>query len=74
MIKVTIDRDECISCGNCFENYPEFFGENPDDNFAQIIEKYRVGGSLDVGEAPEELRDRVQGAAEECPVEIIHVE
>lgn len=74
MRKVTIDRDECITCGNCFNNYPQFFEENPDDGFSQVVEKYRVGGSLAIGEAPEELRDYVQNAADECPVEIIHVE
>lgn len=74
MIRVAIDRDQCISCGNCFENYPEFFEENTEDGFSQIVEKYRVEGSFAVGEAPEELRDKVQGAADECPVEIIHVE
>jgi ferredoxin len=40
--RVTIDRDECISCATCWETCPEFFEENPDDGFSQIIEEYRV--------------------------------
>ena len=41
MINVVIDRDDCISCGNCFNKYPEFFEENPDDNLAQVLAKSR---------------------------------
>ena len=32
-----------------------------------------VGGKLDEGEVPEELRESVQGGSDDCPVEIIHV-
>ncbi len=67
MIKVTIDRDQCISCGNCYENYPEFFEENADDGFSEIVEKYRIGGSLAEGEAPEKLKDRVQSRPRSAP-------
>jgi ferredoxin len=73
MIRVTIDREQCISCGNCFDNYPEFFEQNPDDEFSQVVEQYRVQGRLDEGGVPDELGDKVRSAADECPVEIIHV-
>lgn len=73
MVRVTIDQSECISCGNCYYNYPEFFEENPDDSLAQVVEKYRVEGKLNEGDAPEDMRNNLQGAADECPVEIIHV-
>lgn len=72
--EVTIDRDECISCELCWETCPDFFEENSEDGFSQVVEKYRTGDNLGVGEAPEDLRDSLQEAADECPVEIIHVE
>lgn len=72
MVKVVIDRDGCISCGACWTNCPEFFEENPDDNFSQVVEKYKVGG-LGEGEAPDDLVDCVLQAADNCPVQVIHV-
>ena len=72
-LNVTIDRDECIFCGTCWATCPEFFEESPDDDFSQIVAKYRVGGDPGIGEAPEELGDCVREAADGCPVEIIHV-
>lgn len=72
MVKVTIGRDGCISCGACWTNCPEFFEENPDDNFSQVVEKYRAGG-LGEGEAPDDLVDCVMQAADNCPVQVIHI-
>lgn len=73
-LRVTIDRENCISCGACWTTCPAFFEENPDDEFSQVVETYRVGGNLAVGQAPAELSDCIQAAANGCPVEIIHVE
>lgn len=41
MIEVVIDRDDCTSCSACWERCPDFFEQNPDDEFSQIVEKYR---------------------------------
>jgi ferredoxin len=49
------------------------FEESPEDDMSQIVEQYRVDGDVAVGEVPAELEDCVRGAAEGCPVEIIHV-
>jgi ferredoxin len=73
-MKVTIERDECISCGACYADCPEVFEENDDDYLSQIVEEYRVDGDPAVGDVPEDLRDCATTAAEGCPVEIIHVE
>lgn len=73
-MKVTVDRENCISCGACWSDCEEVFEENLDDGLTDITEKYRVGGELGVGEVPEDLRDCVQDAADGCPEEIIHVE
>lgn len=72
-VKVTLDRDECISCGACWADCPEFFEEG-DDGLSQVVEQYRAGGSLAEGLAPEDLADCVRSAAEGCPVDVIHVE
>ncbi len=72
MAKVTIDREGCISCGACWEHCSDFFEQNPDDNLSQVAEKYRKG-NLGEGEAPDNLTDCVVDAADNCPVEVIHV-
>lgn len=73
-IRIRIDRDECIACGACWDVCPEVFEESPDDGLSQIVEQYRVGGDPSQGEVPETLADCVQCAADDCPVEIIHVD
>ena len=72
-IKVTIDRDECISCATCWAECPDFFEENIDDGMSQIVEKYSVGGDIAVGKAPRNLEECVREAADGCPIEIIHI-
>ena len=72
-VKVTIDRPDCISCESCWTVCPEFFEQNPADSWSQVVAKYQVGNDPSVGEAPEDLRDKVQEAADSCPVTIIHV-
>lgn len=71
--QVTIDRDECISCAACWATCPEFFEENTDDGFSQVVAQYRVGGEPGKGEAPGELENCVADAADGCPVEIIQI-
>lgn len=74
MPRITVDKDTCIGCGACWALVPDFFEQNPDDGKSQIVEKYRVGGDPQVGEAPNELLDDVKSAAEGCPVEAIKIE
>ncbi len=73
-VKVIIDRDQCISCESCWTICPEFFVQNPNDQWSEVVEKYRIGGDPAQGEAPAELADKVKEAADSCPVTIIHVE
>ena len=73
-MRVKIEREECISCGTCWSTCPDFFEEDPEDGYCSIIEQYRVGGNPAEGEVPADLEDCVREAAEECPVEIIHLD
>ncbi len=73
MLKVRIDRDDCISCGTCRTTCPEFFEQNPEDSHSQVVEKYRIGGNKGEGEAPEKLEDLVRRAAFLCPVRVIRM-
>jgi ferredoxin len=73
-LTVTIDRDECTSCGQCWEVCSDFFEQSSDDDFCQVVEEFRIAGKPGRGEVPEELEAEVKEAAEACPVEIIHVE
>ena len=73
-MKVSIDRQNCTSCSTCWETCPEFFEENPDDSFSQIIEKFRSAGNIGEGSSPSDLDACVTEAADLCPVQIIKVE
>lgn len=73
-MKVSIDRDQCIICESCWTICPEFFQQNPSDNWSEVVEKYRIGGDNSQGNAPKELEDKVKEAADACPVQIIHAE
>jgi ferredoxin len=73
MTKVTIDREGCISCASCWAECPEYFEEG-DDGLSQVVEQYRIDGSLAEGEVLADLEDCVADAADVCPVEVIHVE
>jgi len=72
-IKVTIDREECISCESCWATCPEVFQQNNVDNWSEVTPKYRVSGDPALGEVPAEHLDKVKEAADSCPVQIIHV-
>lgn len=73
MPTVTIDREECISCGVCWTTCPEFFEESPDDGYSKVVDQYMTDGDPARGEAPDDMEDCVQEAADGCPVEVIHV-
>lgn len=60
-MKVTID-DSCTACGLCVSTCPEVFAMG--DTIAVVL----------VDEVPAEFEDATQQAADECPVEAIHVE
>lgn len=73
-MKLTIEREECTSCGVCWEECPELFEENPDDGWSQVVETHRETGDPARATVPGELVDCARRAAEGCPVEIIHIQ
>jgi ferredoxin len=73
MVKVTIDRDECISCGACWSSCPEVYAEFADDGLSSVAAQYQVNGDAGVGQIPDDLEDCAVDGADSCPVEIIHV-
>ena len=61
-MKVTIERDGCISCGLCAATCSEFF-------------RMAADGLAEVYLSPsEKTADEVREAAESCPVSVIKVE
>ncbi|AQT67426.1 Ferredoxin [Anaerohalosphaera lusitana] len=60
-MKVRVD-DSCTACGLCVDTCPEVFQMG--DEFAEVI----------ADPVPPEHEDSAQQAADECPVDAIHVE
>jgi ferredoxin len=69
-----IQREECTSCGNCWDLCPEFFEENPNDSLSQIVDTYRQNELPGKGEISDEMMECVRDAADSCPVQIILIE
>jgi ferredoxin len=65
-MKVSVDRDQCISCALCWTSCPAIFAEDQADGKCSIVE-------IAHGEASEALRPSAQEAADNCPVSIIHI-
>ena len=63
MMKATIDRDGCISCGICWGICPEVFRE-AEDGRAEV--------HVDIIPEPDE--ESAKEACESCPVSVITVE
>jgi ferredoxin len=63
-MKVTADRDKCVSAGNCVAHAPAVFDQDEDDGSVVL---------LDVT-PPDDLADAVREAAAACPAMAISVE
>jgi ferredoxin len=62
-VRVVVDFDVCASTGACMQTCPEVF-EVRTDGYLYVLQE----------EPPEELRDKVQLAADMCPTAAITVE
>ena len=69
-MNVSIDRGNCISCGNCEQACPEVFKLDEADNLSSVIPKYRKG-DLGKGEVGDDLAACVESARDTCPVSVI---
>lgn len=70
--QITIDREECISCGACWEECGEVFAES-DDGLTEVTVGYLMQDDPARGLVPANLEPCVRAAADSCPVEIIHL-
>ena len=61
-MKINIDRDGCISCGLCVSICPKVF-RIADDGLSEVY-----------SEPTSEDTHEVKEAAENCPVQVIHLE
>ncbi|MCW2513177.1 MAG: ferredoxin [Mycobacterium sp.] len=63
-MKVTVDRDRCVSSGMCVMNAAEVFDQNDDDGVVVLL----------VEEPAAEFEQDTRKAAAACPALAIHLE
>jgi ferredoxin len=73
-MKVMVHPDECIDCGSCSAECPEFFEEDATGGGTRVVAAYRAKGNPAVGLVPDHLVDCVRRAVDACPVEGITIE
>ena len=71
-MKINIDRDGCIECGNCEATCKDVFVLKSGQK-ASVVEKFQAGDPAK-GNVPENLNKCAQNAAKSCPVAVISVE
>ena len=74
MGKCTIVREDCTSCGTCWDLCPEFFEQSTSDSLSQIVEGYRRNENPGEGDIPPDMEGCIKDAADSCPVQIIIIE
>lgn len=70
MVKVVIDQDACIDCGQCYAICPKVF-QDDGTGTAEIVDEFQ-GGKVSEGEVPDDI-DCTEDAEEACPVDAIKV-
>lgn len=74
MVKCRIIREDCTSCGTCWDLCPEFFEQNTSDSLSQVVVDYRMNNNPGEGEVLPDMEGCVKDAADSCPVQIITIE
>ena len=74
MVKIIINRDECISCGACWSSCSDVNEQNAEDTKSQIVAKFQIDGNIAEGKVEDNLAECARQGAEVCPVQIISVE
>ncbi len=70
MVKVTIDQDTCIACGQCYAICPEVF-QDDGTGTAELVEDFQ-GDEVFEGDVTSDI-DCTTDAEEVCPVDAIEV-
>ena len=65
-MRVKVDDDLCIACGNCIEESPDVYQWNDDESLA--ITKFAAE------DVPKDLEEDARTGLESCPVEAIKEE
>ena len=73
MVKITIDRDGCISCGACWTSCSDVYEQNSEDAKSQVVEKFQVSGNVAEGKIEDSLLECALQGADICPVQVISV-
>ncbi len=73
MIKITIDREGCISCGACWTSCSDVYEQNSEDAKSQVAEKFQVSGNVAEGKIEDSLLKCALQGADICPVQVISV-
>ena len=73
MIKITIDREGCISCGACWTSCSDVYEQNSEDAKSQVAEKFQVSGNVAEGKIEDSLLECALQGADICPVQVISV-
>ena len=74
MVKIIINRDECISCGACWSSCSDVYEQNAEDTKSQLVAKFQIGGNIAEGKVEDNLTECARQGAEVCPVQVISVE
>jgi len=72
MIDISHKRPECIGCGLCAEQAPNYW-EMSSDGLATLLDIKRKHNNFHYGDGFEEDRDILKKAEEGCPVQIIKI-
>lgn len=73
MVKITIDRDGCISCGACWTSCSDVYEQNSEDAKSQVVEKFQVSGNVAEGKVEDSLLECALQGADICPVQVVSV-
>ncbi|MFW6047830.1 MAG: ferredoxin [Candidatus Natronoplasma sp.] len=70
MVKVEVDQDTCIACGQCYATCPEVY-QDDGTGTAEIVDEYQEN-EVYVGRVPDDIECTQEGA-DVCPVDAIKV-
>jgi len=73
-MRITIEREGCISCELCWTTCSDVFQQNPDDALSEIVPAFRVDGRNQEGQTPSQHDACAREAAEGCPTSVIHID